>query len=323
VRKSEAARWLRFEPSKSNVVYHSDQGWGALFDLPIGGRDVRFTPIVAIDYGDDLVEEYSGFGLRFESRALGTDRLGASFEFSTFDQDWRGATLAVVDATPRLPRAYENRSTITPLVSFAATKRFSVSGGVSITELEPLAGAPGSQMANAFLVSFGYSERFQGGNADQDLNVGFGVRAATAALESDVDYTRYFGQAEYRYRRSKHTVLISGLAGGISGDAPLFERFSLGDSRTLRGWDKYDIAPAGGDRAFHASLEYRWHGLALFLDTGSVWDRDTDMRVRVSSGGGFHGGPFFMSVGFPLNTEDVRAVFTTGLRFGGIGISRY
>ena len=68
---------------------------------------------------------------------------------------------------------------------------------------------------------------------------------------------------------------VSGMAGGISGDAPLFERFSLGDSRTLRGWDKYDIAPAGGDRMFHTSLEYRYRGLALFLDSGSVWDDGT------------------------------------------------
>jgi hypothetical protein len=27
-------------------------------------------------------------------------------------------------------------------------------------------------------------------------------------------------------------------------------------------------------------------------------------------------------VGFPLNTDDVRAVFTTGVRFGGIGIRK-
>ena len=74
------------------------------------------------------------------------------------------------------------------------------------------------------------------------------------------------------------------MAGGISGDAPLFERFSLGDSRTLRGWDKYDIAPAGGDRMFHTSLEYRYRGLALFLDSGSVWDDGSDARVRVAAG---------------------------------------
>ena len=62
------------------LVYHSDQGWGSYLDLGIGDRTIRFTPIFAIDNADDLVEEYSGFGLRFETRKLGTRRLGASLE---------------------------------------------------------------------------------------------------------------------------------------------------------------------------------------------------------------------------------------------------
>jgi outer membrane protein assembly factor BamA len=108
---------------------------------------------------------------------------------------------------------------------------------------------------------------------------------------------------------------VSSQFGGITGDAPLFERFSLGDSRTLRGWDKYDIAPAGGDRMFYASAEYRYGVLALFLDSGSVWDDGTDSRVRFSTGFGFTPGPVFFMVGFPLNTDEFRAVFTMGIRF--------
>src|SRR5688572_6162775 len=38
--KRESARWLRFAPMKSNLLYHSDQGWGALMDFPISGRNV-------------------------------------------------------------------------------------------------------------------------------------------------------------------------------------------------------------------------------------------------------------------------------------------
>jgi hypothetical protein len=322
VNKAESARWLRFEPLRSNVVFHSDQGWGAFLDFPISGRDFRVAPIIAIDNGDDLIEEYSGFGLRFESRKLGTERLGASFEWSSFDQTWRTATLDALALKPQIPGAYDDRSTVTPLVTFAVTQRLRVSGGVSITELEPLSGLTDSQMANAAVASVGYDDRFEQGEGSHDLGVTFIVRAGSENLESDFDYQRYFGQAAYRYRRSRHTVLLSGMAGGISGNAPLFERFSLGDSRTLRGWDKYDIAPAGGDRMFHTSVEYRYGGLALFLDSGSVWDDGTDPRVRVAAGFGVHGGPFFMTVGFPLNTDNARAVFTTGVRFGGIGVRK-
>ena len=319
----ESARWLRFTPMKSNLLYHSDQGWGAFMDFPISGRDFRVTPIVAIDHGDELIEEYSGFGVRVESRKLGTERLGASFEWTTFDQDWRDATLAALVANPGIPGAYDDRTTVTPLVNFAVTRQLSVGGGVAITEIEPLSGAPESQMANAYIGQVRFDPRWEHAGADHAVDAQFTVRSASETLESDFTYTRYFGQAEYEYRRSQHTVLASGLVGGIDGTAPLFERFSLGDSRTLRGWNKYDIAPAGGDRVFHTSLEYRYRGFALFLDSGTVWDTGVDKRVRVAAGFGFHTDPFFMTLGFPLNTDDVRAVFTTGVRFGGIGMRKY
>ena len=92
---------------------------------------------------------------------------------------------------------------------------------------------------------------------------------------------RYFGQGSYRFDSGRHHVQATGMAGGITGQAPLFERFTLGDSSTLRGWDKYEIAPAGGDRVVHSSVEYRYTGVALFLDVGSVWDANTERHVRV------------------------------------------
>jgi hypothetical protein len=321
--QKESARWLRFTALKSNLLYHSDQGWGAFMDFPISGREFRITPIVAIDHGDELIEEYSGFGVRVESRKLGSERLGASFEWTTFDQDWRDATLAALGANPGIPGAYDDRTTVTPLVNFAVTRQLSAGGGVAITEMEPLSGAPESQMANAYIGRVRFEARWEHAAADHAVDAQFTVRSASETLESDFTYTRYFGQAEYEYRRSKHTVLASGLVGGIDGTAPLFERFSLGDSRTLRGWNKYDIAPAGGERVFHTSLEYRNRGFALFLDSGTVWDPGVDKRVRVAAGVGFHTDPFFMTLGFPLNTDDVRAVFTTGVRFGGIGMRKY
>ena len=110
------------------------------------------------------------------------------------------------------------------------------------------------------------------------------------------------------------------MAGKITGTAPIFERFTLGDSTTLRGWDKYEIAPAGADRMFHSSIEYRYTGVALFLDIGSVWDAGTEREVRVSTGFGLHSGPAYVVVGFPLNTDNLTAVVMAGLRISGLGI---
>jgi hypothetical protein len=320
-RRREPPSWLRFVPLRSNYVYHSEQGGGAYLDLNMGNRNIRFTPFVVIDNADDLVEEYSGYGLRFEATKLGTRRLGASFEWSWFDQDWRAASLDTLALRPDIPSPYKTRSTITPLVSFAFTPDLSVAGGVSISELEPLVTESESRMANVAVASIDFDRRWSDGDDAKHRVVGrFGIRAGSGELESDLSYKRYLGQGTYKFDLGRHHVQGTGMAGAITGDAPLFERFTLGDSTTLRGWDKYDIAPAGGDRLIYSSFEYRYTGLALFLDVGSVWDANTERKVRVSAGFGFHGGPAFLTVGFPLNTDDLTAVVAVGLRIPGVGI---
>jgi hypothetical protein len=318
--KKEPPPWLRFEALRANALFHSEQGWGTYVDLGIGGGDIRFTPIVAIDNADDLVEEYSGYGLRFETRKLGTRRLGASLEWSSFDPDWRTATLEALAFKPDVPRPYDTRSTITPLLKFALSPELSVAAGVSISELDPFLPAAGSQMANAAVASVDFNRRWNDRSGPRhEVEGSFGVRAGSRQLESDLAYTRYLGQGSYRFNVGRHEVQATGLAGGISGPAPLFERFTLGDSTTLRGWDKYEIAPAGGDRVVHSSIEYRYSGVALFLDVGSVWDEHTERHVRVSTGFGFHAGPAFFVVGIPVNTDNLSAVVMMGLRIPGLG----
>ena len=319
--KREPPPWLRFEPLRSKALFHSEQGWGSYLDLGLGDRNIRFTPLVAIDNADDLVEEYSGYGLRFEARKLGTRRLGASLEWTRFEQDWRSETLDALAFTPALPRPYETRSTFTPQLKFAVSADLSVAAGVSISELEPLFPATGSQMANAAVASIGYDRRWrEAKEGSHRVEASFDVRAGSRDLESDLSYRKYLGQGWYRYDLGRHHVMVAGMAGRINDDAPLFERFTLGDSTTLRGWDKYDIAPAGGDRMFYSSIEYRYTGLALFLDVGSVWDTGTERKVRVSTGLGFHAGPAFLTVGFPLNTDNLTAVVSLGLQIPGVGI---
>ena len=146
------------------------------------------------------------------------------------------------------------------------------------------------------------------------------MRAGSRELESDLAYTRYLGQGSYRFDFGRHHVQATGMAGGITGHPPLFERFTLGDSSTLRGWDKYEIAPAGADRDVllvgRVSL-YRARALPRHrFGLG----RQHRTQVRVSTGVGFHAGPAFFVVGFPLNTDNLSAVFTMGLRIPGVGI---
>jgi hypothetical protein len=313
-RRREEPLWLRYQPLRTNAVFHSDQGWGTYLDLGIGSREIRFTPILAFDDADDLVEEYDGAGLRFETRKLGTRRLGASLEWSWFDAAWRDQTLAAIATDPSLPSIYDTRQTITPLLKFAFTPELSIAAGVSINELEPIAPLKGSTAANAAVASLDYRRRWDGGGASQQVDAQLELHAGTRALDSDVAYDRYVVQGAYAYDQGRHHATVIGMAGHISGEPPFFERFTLGDTRTLRGWDKYQIDPAGGSRMYYASIEYAYTGLAVFLDVGSVWDTPGDSHVRVSTGLGFYAGPAFATIGFPLNTDNVTAVFTMGLR---------
>jgi hypothetical protein len=315
VRPGEPMRWLHFTRNRSKFLYHGDQGWSGMLDVNMGTRDWRVSPIFAMSNADDLVEEYSGYGVRVEGRNVGSEEVGFSLELSTFDAGWRAATRAALAAVPGAPVAYRTRSTVAPSLRIAFSPNLHVSGGVSITQLtQETADAP-SQAANTYVLAGGYDRAWSRGAVRHDVEASAEVRAASGTLQSDLDYTRYVARGAYRARWGRSTLLASAVAGGISGQAPLFEQFTLGDSATLRGWDKFDIAPLGGNRVGHASIEYRHRGLALFLDGGSVWQARGDARMRFSTGLGYHRDAFFATLGIPLNTADVRTTFMIGVRF--------
>ena len=69
---------LPFSPLRSKFVYHEDQKWSGVLDVMVGSRNHRAGGAVVFDNNDDLIEEYSGFRLRLESRQLVTERVGAS-----------------------------------------------------------------------------------------------------------------------------------------------------------------------------------------------------------------------------------------------------
>ncbi len=325
-----APAWIPFAPSRSKFVYHSDQGWSGVLDIPIGGpgrkgapsipmvgpSNSRFTLGVVLGNDDDQIGEYTGFRFRVENHDVGTERLGVSIELSRFHQTWRTETLAAAASDPSIPELYRARLSVEPLATLALTRHLRLAGGVSISKLESLSRAPESQMASAAVASLGFDQRWKDSSgSSQNVAGSYELRAGTSALESSLVYQRQLGQVRYQYERGSRAVTAAVSLGRLTGAAPLFEKFSLGDSSTLRGWNKFDIAPAGSDRMFYQSLEYSEHHIAFFVDAGSVWEPDTPRRMRVSTGIGYHGENAFLTVGVPLNTSDLRVVFTMGVRF--------
>jgi hypothetical protein len=314
--RGDHRRWVPFTPSRSKFVYHSEQGPSGVLDIPMGTSTHRALLGFAIKNDDDLVEEYSGVRFGVESRRLGTERVGARVEVSWLRNEWEAETLAALAAEPSIPGAYRHRLTVDPSVTVALGPNVWASFGASLSELESMADSTAKQMASAFVASAGYRQDWGRRRHGQTFNASYEFRSATDTLESDLLYTRHVGKARYRNDHGDGTLIVDFMAGGLTGTAPLFERFTLGDTSTLRGWNKFDLAPAGGTRVFHQSLEYRLHHVGFFLDSGSVWTSGSDERkLRFASGVGIHGDNGFVTLGFPLNADDLGATFMMGVRF--------
>src|SRR5262245_18968336 len=119
------------------------------------------------------------------------------------NDSWTQATLDALALNPQIPPAYDTRTTITSVLTFALTRHFRISGGISAVELEPLEESPftDSQLVTRVIAAFGYDQEWEAGSSSHRLGATFALRSATEALGSDLIYTRYFGEAGYRYER--------------------------------------------------------------------------------------------------------------------------
>jgi len=119
----------------------------------------------------------------------------------------------------------------------------------------------------------------------------------------------------YSLTHGKHSVADDLTGGLLTGNAPLFERFVLGNSWSLRGWNKNDIDPIGGNRMLNNSVEYRYGALEVFYDTGAVWNSGTAATTRNSVGTGIREGLFTLAVAFPLKDGRTDPVFMLGMNY--------
>jgi outer membrane protein assembly factor BamA len=115
--------------------------------------------------------------------------------------------------------------------------------------------------------------------------------------------------------RGKSVVIETAAAGFIGGRAPLYERFTLGNGSTLRGWNKYELDPLGGSRMAYNSVEYRCGAFQVFYDSGAIWDRTDTAVLRHSAGVGLRQGNFSFLVAFPLREGHIDPIFMVGMNY--------
>jgi hypothetical protein len=304
----------------SKLVYHRRQGWSGAFDIPFGTRRNRFTLGLVRGNNDDRVEEYSGYSLRVESREVATRRLGLGLEFARYIPHWRVSTIDALTAAPIVPTLYVRRTTITPSATVALTRDLRVTAGLSASELEaPVSPEPdavtSSTQATTWFTLVDVDRRVRDAHAlTHGISGRYHWQGARRSIGSDLEYDQHVGGVTYQLSGRDARLSLAFQAGYLSGDAPLFARFTLGDTRSLRGWDKYEIAPAGGDRMIHQSIEYGFKWFRYFVDAGSVWEAGADRHLRVSTGVGVDSGWGFVTVGVPLNGDGVGGVLMLGFR---------
>ena len=95
-------------------------------------------------------------------------------------------------------------------------------------------------------------------------------------LGGDFDFTKITADWRYYYRAGGESVWALNLGAGYAdGDMPLSQRFSMGGSDTLRGYEDDQFR---GNSMLKATLEYRFPIVkkvqgVLFTDNGYAWDK--------------------------------------------------
>jgi hypothetical protein len=305
----------RFEISVPKFLYHAKQGWSAGVEATAALKGHRVTFGLVSD-GDELAERYAGLLGRYENRRLGTDKLRLRVDLESYHQQWNGATLDELDRSPHVPGIYRTRSNIQPVLSVVPVRSLTLSAGVSMQHFQTQFPAARTEAANAVVTTLRYQRREEGSATSQhSLDAGYSLRAATKALDSDFVYARHRWHGQYSYAHGRHTLSEEVTAGLITGRAPLFERFVLGNSSTLRGWNKFDLEPAGGDRALHNSVEYQYRCFFAFYDTGAVWKKGDEAVARHSIGAGLRQGIFSLAVAFPLRDGRIEPIVMLGMNY--------
>jgi len=302
----------RFDLDLARFLYHSKQGWTGQGHATVNIHENAFSFGMVSD-GDRLSERYAGIQAAYERKQVFTDRLQLRFDFASYHEQWNQPTL--LEAAP--DDIYRTRTQFSPTATVVILDPLVVSFGVDFARYRLSLPLAKTESSNAVVSTLRYHQRWGSAKdrGEHDLRASYSVRAGTHFLESDAVFARHQTEARYRFRRGHQDLSVGFLAGMISGVAPLFERYVLGNAETLRGWNKFDLDPLGGSHIAHGSIDYIYRGFLVFYDTGAVWDRPDQREQKQSLGLGCKKAGFQLAVAFPVKSGTVDPVFYAGMNF--------
>ncbi len=306
-------RPTKFDLSVPKFAYNSRQGWSGAVE---GTATVHHNAVTfgLVSDGDELAERYTGLVARYENTRLGSDRVHLRFQFASYHEQWNA--LSRDESLPSdAAGLYRTRQSFEPVLTFVVARPLTLSVGASLQRLEEDSPAAPSEAANALTTTLNYHRRLDDSEYQQDVDADYNLRAAASVLASDFRYTRHSWSFRYALTHHRHKLSDTFLAGTLAGRAPLFERYILGNSTTLRGWNKYEIDPLGGNRVVHNSVDYRYGCFQVFYDSGAVWESGQPVIARHSLGVGLRQGPLFVAVAIPVREGRVDPIFMLGMNY--------
>ena len=305
-----------FEVSLPRFLYHSDQGFTGEVEANAHEGANTYT-FGLVGNGDDLTERFSGITAHLESDPSLTRPIRFELGFEDYHEQWSQMTRdAAVGSGLDI---YRSRWDIAPELTFNIAPALAVSFGTSFTETQSENALIGSRWTDAATFDVNYGHKIEGGPMEQRIDGKYSLRVATRFLGSTYAYARHMISMRYEARTGRHLLANQFIAGSIAGEAPFFDRFVLGSSSTLRGWDRYDIDPLGGSRVVHNEMTYGYRtslGTAEgFYDTGMLWQSNRAATLRHSLGVGFRKGVFMLSLACPLHDGRIEPVFMAGMNY--------
>lgn len=301
-----------FDVEFPRVVYNSQQGFSTEGDAMLNAGANRFTFGVLSD-GDTMVERASGIRARYDRLAVGSERVRLGFEFDSYHEQYNQATENAAGDPSVL---YRTRRTFEPTATVKVMGPLTWTVGMSFQQFdEPLA-VLRTESSNLVVSTLGYDQLWEDSTTGKHrFRASYSLRAATSFLGSAFAYTRHAVDATYHWKRGHQSAEGRFFGGATAGTAPLFDRFVLGTSTTLRGWDKFELDPLGGSRVVYGSAGYGYRALRVFYDTGAIWDKGISAKARHSAGIGVKVEGVLFAVAFPIRNDHVEPVFIAGMNF--------